>query len=162
MIRYLTSLLVPRAKPVEHPFVKVQREREPHGQDEDVEEEESGYEETSWGEGRVVNAKATFDEDGFEFELSDLKNRLKPIPLDIFDLDVLTAWNRANPDKEIIRANYKLLKPYIISQKVHGMNYKGIGAVLNYSESWVQRIAPRIKEAARNRAKALPHHKEGG
>lgn len=147
MIQFLIDTFLIRPKPVVHPFVK---SSEIPRQEEEVEEDDPTIEETLWG-GKVVKAKVKHDETGFEYDKDHgQRNKLKPIDLDKFDKDVLRAWN-TNPKNakiQIHSANYKLVKPYVLSKDY---TYKEIALLMNKSISWVQRIGPRVKDAAKAR-----------
>lgn len=138
MIQVIADLFLSRAQPIEHPFVQKATVVPVVGEVEEVDNPE--YQDTDWG-GQVVKARVEETEDSIDWEMKkEGKNRLKAVDLDVHDWTVIRQYGLA-PDK------YKLTKPYVIA----GWKYKDIGFVLGYSESWVQRIAPRIKDAIKLR-----------
>ena len=152
MIQFIVDTLLTRAKPVPHPFVKVAVV----ARQEELTEEEPEVETTLWGKGKTVKAKVTRSEDGFEYDITpDGKNKLKLMPLDDFDRQVLHEYN-VNPKNEkvqVLSANYKLVKPYVLSKNY---TYKEMSLLIDpkMSVSTLQRIGPRIKEAAKRRQAA--------
>jgi DNA-directed RNA polymerase specialized sigma subunit len=108
-----------------------------------------------WGADRVVNATVRREVDGYEFEMQDASaTKLRPVPIDDIDKQVVREWNASKPaTQQISLNNYKLIKPYVLAGD---RTYKEIGIVLGLSESLVQRYGPRIKEAVKKRNKKVP------
>lgn len=107
---------------------------------------ESDVVSTTWGT-KIVNARHTSDTTTRSEEWS-IENenaiRLKAVDLDDFDKAVIRS-------KKINIANYKLVKPYVISG---AYTNNEIAIALNASKSWVERLTPRIKEAIKERRKS--------
>lgn len=102
---------------------------------------------TTWGMSNIVKAKHTSNDKFEEWEIEGNRFvRLKAVDLDKFDIDIIRQ-------RQINRANYKLVKPYVIAGTYTNSE---IANVLSASKSWVERLTPRIKEAARNRTKTTP------
>jgi len=133
-------------RPIDHPFRVVNSEPSRIAVD-PVEPEEERVS-AKWGN-RVETIKREFADDGAVWDRStEEPNRLKPVDLDSFDWAVIRA-NNLSPN------NFKLCKPYVLAQLAGDkLTYSEIGVILGFSESWVQRLGPRIKEAAKERAKA--------
>ena len=151
IIQTLVDLLMVRPKPIEHPFGHSVVSQ---AQEEEVQEEEdSTIEQTLWGSDKIVKAKVVRSDDGFEYDIKpDGKNKLKLMPLDDIDRQVIREHN-ANPKNEksqVLSANYKLVKPYVLSKNY---TYKEISLIIEpkMSISTLQRIGPRIKEASKRR-----------
>jgi len=139
----LTDLFKPTSTP--HPFKKkVVVDRFHHV--EEVEPEDNIVS-TSWGKSKVVKAKHVTTDKFVEWSIEEKDSvRLKSVDLDKFDLAVIR-------EKKLSIANYRLVKPYVISGEYTN---KEIATILTASKSWVERLTPRIKEAVRNRRKSAP------
>jgi hypothetical protein len=115
---------------------------------EKVEEEDDNYQDIKWGAGKIVKGKVIENEEVnlFEWEVApDGRNRLKGMELDEFDWLVIR-------EKGLKPDSFKLAKPYIVS----GWEYKEVAKILGYSVSWVQKIGPAVKEAAKRRKSGSP------
>ena len=116
-------------------------------------EKVEGFEKATWGKNKVVEVKVSHDLENNKFSWGldiDKKDYLKPTALDKFDWQVIRQFNSTTDKKEkqISPDKFKLVKPYILRPDI---TYKEIAAVLGYSVSWVQRIAPRVKDAIKLR-----------
>lgn len=97
---------------------------------------------TTWGKNKVVKVKHKVSEDGEEWDMQfNAKDRVLPSQLDQFDLNVIA-------DKNVNRINYKLVKPFVLTGDFSNAE---IALALSRSKSWVERIAPRVKEAIKHR-----------
>lgn len=145
ILKFVNSLF--GKEKITHPFVNVKKERDLVY---DNVEEVKGLEDVKWGAG-LKKARIEQNNISISWEVDGLKkgDRLRGMDLDDFDWVTIREWNK-NPDnrKKMIQPNsYKLVKPYVVA----GWKYKEIGLVLGYSERWVQDIAPKVKQAMRNR-----------
>lgn len=121
----------------------------------DVEEEDDGWEDGTWGKS-TKRLKFTKHEGGAEFDLGDGKNRLKMVQLDEYDMEVLQEYNRGKDKKRHITPAHMIkVKRYLVNQK-EKYSYKEIAQLINMSQSYVQKIGPRVKDAMRLRAAANP------
>lgn len=101
--------------------------------------------ETTWGNNQIVKVKHKSSVASEEWEIKDnSKTKLKPVDLDEFDLHVIRQ-------KGLNYHNYKLVKPFIVTTDKFTNNE--IALSLNKSLSWVERLAPRIKDAMKLRSK---------
>ena len=141
MISFLTDMF--RQSKTPSPFKKVVKQVD--RQQEEVEPEENIVS-TTWGQSKVVKAIHLSTPDSEEWTIEDNKTKLKNIDLDRFDRSVIQK-------KGLISANYKKVKPYVLSGTYSN---KEIALLLNVSKSWVERLTPRIKEAASERRKNTP------
>jgi len=155
-IQAIVDLFMSRAKPIDHPFVA--RVSVVPIQEEEVQEDKPEIETTLWGKDKTVKAKVTRTADGFEYDITPGgKNKLKVMPLDIFDRQVLQEHNidPRNEKVQVLSANYQVVKPYVLS---NNYTYKEMSLLIEpkMSVSTLQRIGPRIKEASRRRQEATP------
>lgn len=136
----ILDILLPKVNPLPNPFV--------NSSDNHIEYKEefaSNYQKINWGN-EIKSVKFTKDEKSKSWELADKGEvKLKPVDLDKYDMDIIKSTS--------VKANaFKLVKPYVLAD----YKYKDIAKTLGYSLSWVQRIAPRVKEAAKIRSTATP------
>lgn len=145
VIDNIMKFVFPIAEAIDHPFVIKQAANVRQYDKEDVEQLDEKIVETTWGQDKVVKAKHESFDGGEAWELDNGKKtgRLKSIDLDEFDWHVIR-------EKDINPNSFKLLKPYIVAN----WKYKDIAPIIGYSLSWVQDIAPRVKEAIKLRKKA--------
>ncbi len=154
IIQTLVDFFMTRPKPINHPFTKTEVAVV---QEEEVQEEDnSNVEQTLWGKDKVVTATVKRSDDGFEYDITpDGKNKLKLIPLDSFDRQVILEHNNdlKNVKSQVLSANYKLVKPYVLSKNY---TYKEMALLIEpkMSVSTLQRIGPRVKEASKRRQAA--------
>lgn len=153
MLDFLLSKLGLIKTPIAHPYGDAHRDTFIDAADKD---ETSEVEDVTWGGARVVKATVEKYDGGVSWEMSEDKSvKLKAVNLDDFDVDYLNAWNAntANTRKQMSAKTYKAIKPYALTGSY---TYVEIAALLEMSESTVQRYAPRIKDAAKARRKATP------
>ncbi len=141
-INFLTKLFCPTPTP--HPFRQKTKPQFVQAVDVDTVDNVTT---TTWGKDKVVQVVKTSTDKSEEWEVTKKKSvRLKALTLDNFDKAVCH-------DKNISVVNFRLVKPYVVSGDYSN---KDIALILGMSKSWVEGIAPRVREAAANRAKTAP------
>lgn len=141
MISFLANIFGQTKTP--SPFKKIVKQIVRH--EHEVETEENIVS-TTWGQSKVVKAIHLSTHDSEEWTIEDNRTKLKNIDLDRFDRNVIQK-------KGLISANYKKVKPYVLAGTYSN---KEIALLLSVSKSWVERLSPRIKEAASDRMKKAP------
>ena len=140
MIKLLKSLLTP--DPTPHPF-----QRGHVSNVVDIPQAAPGVESVKWGQNRIVSATVQTQGTSIEWDTGDKGgDRLKPVDLDSYDMEVIRG-RQINPSK------YKLVKPYVIAGEWTNAE---IAKVIGMSVSWVERMAPRVRDAAKLRRDASP------
>lgn len=140
LFEYIKNFVTP--SPPDHPFKAVTKVVTPvteHVEPDDIKS-------VNWGDNNVVKAKTEVGTDFMSWEQLDKgKTKLSPVDLDDYDMTIIRQ-------KSINTNNYKLVKPYVVA----GWSNEQIASVLGRSRSWVERLSPRVRDAAKLRNNPLP------
>lgn len=142
-------------EPIDHPFGERLRPGDTLEFDRQEEADDNDVDKFSWGKDTVTGYKTEKD-DGGEWKIDNngkAKPKLANVDFDEFDSQVCRENNR-DPKKPTITP-YELgkVKPYVLSGDYTNAE---IAEALKVSLSWVQRRAPRAKDAERLRRAANP------